>query len=63
MNKEISGTDVYFLENPSNGDKKKIFKWIFVKSPAGRRYLSHGRTPEPISKLDEQLPEIYDPVY
>lgn len=55
---EISGTGVAFSRNPSNGDKE-VFGEYLLKAQ-GEDIVAGIRTPEPISKLKEQLPEIYD---
>ncbi|WP_462354825.1 pyruvate, phosphate dikinase [Fusobacterium ulcerans] len=55
---EISGTGVAFSRNPSNGDKE-VFGEDLLKAQ-GEDIVAGIRTPEPISKLKEQLPEIYD---
>lgn len=55
---EISGTGVAFSRNPSNGEKK-VFGEYLLKAQ-GEDIVAGIRTPEPISKLKEQLPEIYD---
>lgn len=54
---EISGTGVAFSRNPSNGDKE-VFGEYLLKAQ-GEDIVAGIRTPEPISKLKEQLPEIY----
>lgn len=55
---EISGTGVAFSRNPSNGGKE-VFGEYLLKAQ-GEDIVAGIRTPEPISKLKEQLPEIYD---
>ncbi len=55
---EISGTGVAFSRNPSNGEKE-VFGEYLLKAQ-GEDIVAGIRTPEPISKLKEQLPEIYD---
>ena len=55
---EISGTGVAFSRNPSNGDNE-VFGEYLLKAQ-GEDIVAGIRTPEPISKLKEQLPEVYD---
>ncbi|MDU1909803.1 pyruvate, phosphate dikinase [Fusobacterium sp.] len=55
---EISGTGVAFSRNPSNGENE-VFGEYLLKAQ-GEDIVAGIRTPEPISKLKEQLPKIYD---
>lgn len=55
---DISGTGVAFSRNPSNGEKE-VFGEYLLKAQ-GEDIVAGIRTPEPISKLKEQLPEIYN---
>lgn len=54
---EKSGTGVAFTRNPSNGDKE-IFGEYLLKAQ-GEDIVAGIRTPEPIERLKEQLPEVY----
>ncbi len=54
---ERSGTGVAFTRNPSNGDKE-IFGEYLLKAQ-GEDIVAGIRTPEPIERLKEQLPEVY----
>lgn len=53
-----SGTGVAFSRNPSNGENE-LFGEYLLKAQ-GEDIVAGIRTPEPIAKLHEQLPEIYD---
>ncbi|WP_291258801.1 pyruvate, phosphate dikinase [Fusobacterium sp.] len=55
---EKSGTGVAFTRNPSNGDKE-IFGEYLLKAQ-GEDIVAGIRTPEPIERLKEQLPEVYN---
>lgn len=53
-----SGTGVAFSKNPSNGENE-LFGEYLLKAQ-GEDIVAGIRTPEPIARLHEQLPEIYD---
>lgn len=53
-----SGTGVAFTRNPSNGEKE-IFGEYLLRAQ-GEDIVAGIRTPEPIKKLKEQLPSIYE---
>lgn len=53
-----SGTGVAFSRNPSNGENE-LFGEYLLKAQ-GEDIVAGIRTPEPIARLHEQLPEIYD---
>lgn len=53
-----SGTGVAFSRNPSNGENE-LFGEYLLKAQ-GEDIVAGIRTPEPIARLKEQLPEIYD---
>lgn len=55
---EKSGTGVAFTRNPSTGEKQ-IFGEYLLKAQ-GEDIVAGIRTPEPIERLKEQLPEVYD---
>lgn len=55
---EKSGTGVAFTRNPSTGEKN-LFGEYLLKAQ-GEDIVAGIRTPEPIEKLKEQLPEVYD---
>ena len=51
------GTGVAFTRNPSNGDKKLYGEYLI--NAQGEDVVAGIRTPEPISKLETDMPEIY----
>jgi pyruvate, orthophosphate dikinase len=51
------GTGVCFTRNPSTGENK--FYGEYLINAQGEDVVAGIRTPEDISKLDEQMPEIY----
>lgn len=55
---EKSGTGVAFTRNPSDGEKN-IFGEYLLKAQ-GEDIVAGIRTPEPIEKLKEQLPSVYE---
>ena len=55
---DISGTGVAFSRNPSSGENE-LFGEYLLKAQ-GEDIVAGIRTPEPIAKLKDQLPEIYD---
>lgn len=52
------GTGVAFTRNPSNGDKELYGE--FLVNAQGEDVVAGIRTPTPISKLQEELPEVYE---
>ena len=52
-----SGTGVAFTRNPSNGEKR--FYGEFLMNAQGEDVVAGIRTPEPIKKLEEMMPEVY----
>ena len=55
---ETSGTGVGFTRNPSTGEKKIFAEYLM--NAQGEDVVAGIRTPQPISKLKETMPEIYD---
>lgn len=55
---EKSGTGVAFTRNPSNGEKE-VFGEYLLKAQ-GEDIVAGIRTPEPIARLKEQLPSVYE---
>jgi pyruvate,orthophosphate dikinase len=54
---ETSGSGVAFTRNPSNGEKH--FFGEYLVNAAGEDVVAGIRNPEPISHLEQQMPEIY----
>ncbi|NLM62202.1 MAG: pyruvate, phosphate dikinase [Clostridiales bacterium] len=54
---ETSGTGVAFTRNPSTGEKKLYGE--FLMNAQGEDVVAGIRTPNPISLLEETMPEIY----
>jgi pyruvate, orthophosphate dikinase len=54
---DTSGTGVAFTRNPSTGENK--FYGEYLINAQGEDVVAGIRTPEPISKLEEQMPEQY----
>jgi phosphoenolpyruvate synthase/pyruvate phosphate dikinase len=54
---ETSGTGVCFTRNPSTGEK--ILYGEYLLNAQGEDVVAGIRTPNPIGKLQEQLPEVY----
>lgn len=52
-----SGTGVAFTRNPSTGEKKIYGEYLM--NAQGEDVVAGIRTPQPISQLHEELPEIY----
>ena len=52
-----SGTGVAFTRNPSTGEKKLYGEYLF--NAQGEDVVAGIRTPVPIAKLEEQMPEVY----
>ncbi len=55
---EGSGTGVAFTRNPSTGENK--FYGEYLMNAQGEDVVAGIRTPEPVSDLKEEMPEIYD---
>lgn len=53
-----SGTGVAFTRNPSTGEKKLYGEYLI--NAQGEDVVAGIRTPQPISKLSEDLPEVYE---
>ena len=54
---ETSGTGVAFTRNPSTGEKKLCGESL--RNAQGEDVVAGIRTPEPISHLQEQMPDVY----
>ena len=54
---ETSGTGVAFARNPSTGEKKLYGEYLL--NAQGEDVVAGIRTPEPISHLQEQMPDVY----
>ena len=54
---ETSGTGVAFTRNPSTGEKKLYGEYLL--NAQGEHVVAGIRTPEPISHLQEQMPDVY----
>ncbi|MFA5029325.1 MAG: pyruvate, phosphate dikinase [Patescibacteria group bacterium] len=54
---EDSGTGVCFTRNPSTGEAK--FYGEYLMNAQGEDVVAGIRTPQPVERLNEQLPEIY----
>ena len=55
---ETSGTGVAFTRNPSTGEKKLFGEYLL--NAQGEDVVAGIRTPEPISHLQEQMPDVYE---
>jgi pyruvate,orthophosphate dikinase len=53
-----SGTGVAFTRNPSTGEKKLYGEYLL--NAQGEDVVAGIRTPQPISQLHEELPEVYE---
>ena len=53
-----SATGVAFTRNPANGEKE--FYGDYLVNAQGEDVVAGIRTPSPISKLHEEMPEVYD---
>ena len=53
-----SGTGVAFTRDPATGAKKLMGEYLI--NAQGEDVVAGIRTPEPISKLHEEMPEVYD---
>lgn len=58
---ETSGTGVCFTRNPSTGEK--ILYGEYLLNAQGEDVVAGIRTPNPISHLEEQLPEVYKQLF
>ena len=54
---ESSGTGVAFTRDPGNGDNK--FYGEYLINAQGEDVVAGIRTPQPISQLENQMPEVY----
>ncbi|MBD5560732.1 MAG: pyruvate, phosphate dikinase [Clostridia bacterium] len=54
---DSSGTGVAFTRNPSTGEKKLYGEYLM--NAQGEDVVAGIRTPQPISHLEEQMPEVY----
>ena len=54
---DTSGTGVAFTRNPSTGEKKLYGEYLL--NAQGEDVVAGIRTPEPISHLQEQMPDVY----
>ena len=55
---ETSGTGVAFTRDPATGEKALFGEYLI--NAQGEDVVAGVRTPSPISKLQEEMPEIYD---
>ena len=55
---ETSGTGVAFTRDPATGEKALFGEYLI--NAQGEDVVAGVRTPSPISKLKEEMPEIYD---
>ncbi len=53
-----SGTGVAFTRNPATGEKKLMGEYLI--NAQGEDVVAGIRTPSPISKLHEEMPDVYD---
>ena len=53
-----SGTGVAFTRNPATGEKKLYGEYLI--NAQGEDVVAGIRTPSPISKLEEDMPEVYE---
>src|SRR5919202_1500880 len=53
-----SGTGVAFTRNPSTGEKKLYGEYLL--NAQGEDVVAGIRTPQPISQLQQELPEVYE---
>ena len=54
---ENSGTGVAFTRDPATGEKKLMGEYLI--NAQGEDVVAGVRTPQPISKLEEDMPEVY----
>lgn len=52
------GTGVAFTRNPATGEKKLYGEYLI--NAQGEDVVAGIRTPEPISKLESDMPEVYN---
>lgn len=55
---ETSGTGVAFTRNPATGEKKLMGEYLL--NAQGEDVVAGVRTPQPIQKLQEMMPEVFD---
>ena len=55
---ENSGSGVAFTRNPSTGEKKLYGEYLF--NAQGEDVVAGVRTPKPIARLADEMPEIYE---
>ena len=55
---DTSGTGVAFTRNPSTGEKALFGEYLI--NAQGEDVVAGVRTPKPIAKLQEDMPEVYD---
>ncbi|MFI3308053.1 MAG: pyruvate, phosphate dikinase [Mycoplasmatota bacterium] len=55
---ETSGTGVAFTRNPANGENTLFGEYLF--NAQGEDVVAGIRTPQPISKLKEDMPHVYE---
>ena len=55
---DSSGTGVCFSRDPSTGER--VLYGEFLRNAQGEDVVAGIRTPEPIARMAEQLPEAYD---
>ncbi len=58
---DTSGSGVAFTRNPATGEK--VFFGEFLFNAAGEDVVSGVRTPQPLTTLQERLPDVYDELY
>ena len=58
---ERCGTGVLFTRNPNDGVDELFGE--YMENAQGEDLVSGARTPEPLSKLKDTMPEIYDELY
>lgn len=54
---QSSGTGVLFTRNPNDGDKKLYGEYLI--NAQGEDVVAGIRTPEPIARLEQDMPEVY----
>ncbi len=55
---DTSGTGVAFTRNPSTGEKTLYGEYLI--NAQGEDVVAGGRTPQPIGRLKEDMPEVYE---
>ena len=58
---DTSGSGVAFTRNPSTGEN--VFFGEYLSNAAGEDVVAGIRTPQPISNLQEILPDVYDQLF